>query len=103
GELAARFPEDAAAIISKFRRGSFKMHVYHDHLEELEQTLDNSSNRISFAVIIAALLIASSLLVPQTGDILGIVSLETLGIIGYLTAAVMGVWLLASIIRHRRF
>ena len=28
---------------------------------------------------------------------------ETLGIIGYLTAAVMGVWLLASIIRHRRF
>ena len=79
------------------------MHVYHDHLEELEQTLDNSSNRISFAVIIAALLIASSLLVPQTGDILGIVSLETLGIIGYLTAAVMGVWLLASIIRHRRF
>jgi len=103
GELAVRFPEDAAAIISKFRRGSFKMHVYHDHLEELEQTLDNSSNRISFAVIIAALLIASSLLVPQTGDILGVISLQTLGIIGYLTAAVMGVWLLASIIRHRRF
>ncbi|MEN8128497.1 MAG: AarF/ABC1/UbiB kinase family protein [Planctomycetota bacterium] len=103
GELAARFPEDAAAIISKFRSGSFKMHIYHDHLEELEQTLDNSSNRISFAVIIAALLIASSLLVPQTGDILGIVSLQTLGIIGYLTAAAMGVWLLASIIRSRRF
>ncbi len=103
GELAARFPEDAAAIIGKFRRGNFKMHVYHDHLEELEQTLDNSSNRISFAVIIAALLIASSLLVPQTGEILGIVSLQTLGIVGYLTAAVMGVWLLASIIRHRRF
>ncbi|OQY04580.1 MAG: hypothetical protein B6I25_06745 [Planctomycetales bacterium 4572_13] len=103
GELAARFPEDAAAIIGKFRRGNFKMHIYHDHLEELEQTLDNSSNRISFAVIIAALLIASSLLVPQAGDILGIVSLQTLGIAGYLTAAVMGVWLLASIIRHRRF
>ncbi|MHC4291569.1 MAG: ABC1 kinase family protein [Planctomycetota bacterium] len=103
GELAARFPEDAAAIISKFRRGNFKIHVYHDHLEELEQTLDNTSNRISFAVIIAALLIASSLLVPQEGDILGVVSLETLGIIGYLAAAIMGIWLLASIIRHRRF
>lgn len=103
GELATRFPEDAAAIINKFRRGNFKMHVYHDHLEELEQTLDNSSNRISFAVIIAALLIASSLLVPQEGDVLGVISFETLGIIGYLTAAAMGVWLLASIIRHRRF
>ncbi|MHC4836290.1 MAG: ABC1 kinase family protein, partial [Planctomycetota bacterium] len=78
-------------------------HVYHDHLEELEQTLDNSSNRISFAVIIAALLIASSLLVSQEGDILGVVSLQTLGIIGYLAAAIMGIWLLVSIIRHRRF
>jgi ubiquinone biosynthesis protein len=77
--------------------------VYHDHLEELEQTLDNSSNRISFAVIIAALLIASSLLVSQEGDILGVVSLQTLGIIGYLAAAIMGIWLLVSIIRHRRF
>jgi ubiquinone biosynthesis protein len=103
GELAARFPEDAAAIIGKFRRGNFKIHVYHDHLEELEQTLDNSSNRISFAVIIAALLIASSLLVPQTGEVLGIISFQTLGILGYLTAAIMGGWLLISIIRHRRF
>ena len=103
GELASRFPEDAAAIIGKFRRGNFKIHVYHDHLEELEQTLDNSFNRMSFAVIIAALLIASSLLVPQQGDVLGLVSFQTLGIIGYLAAAVMGIWLLVSIIRSRRF
>jgi len=103
GELASRFPEDAAAIIGKFRRGNFKIHVYHDHLEELEQTLDNSFNRMSFAVIIAALLIASSLLVPQQGDVLGLVSFQTLGIIGYLAAAIMGIWLLVSIIRHRRF
>ncbi|MDH4202264.1 MAG: AarF/UbiB family protein [Phycisphaerae bacterium] len=103
GELASRFPEDAAAIIGKFRRGNFKIHVYHDHLEELEQTLDNSFNRMSFAVIIAALLIASSLLVPQTGDVLGLVSFQTLGIIGYLAAAIMGIWLLVSIIRSRRF
>ncbi|HOL32781.1 MAG TPA: AarF/UbiB family protein [Anaerohalosphaeraceae bacterium] len=102
-ELASRLPEDAAAIISKFRRGKFKIHVYHDHLEEMEQTLDNSSNRISFAVIIAALLIASSMLVPQSGGVLGIVTFQTLGILGYLTAMVMGLWLLFSIIRHRRF
>lgn len=53
-DLAARLPEDAAAIITKFRRGRFKIHIHHEHLEELEQTLDNSSNRIAFAVIIAA-------------------------------------------------
>jgi ubiquinone biosynthesis protein len=103
GELAARFPDDAAAIISKFRRGRFKIHVHHEHLEELEQTLDNSSNRIAFSVIIAALLIGSSMLVPQEGSVLNLVSYQTLGIIGYLAAAVLGGWLLFSIIRHRRF
>lgn len=103
GELAARFPEDAAAIISKFRRGKFSIHVQHEHLEELEQTLDNSSNRIAFAVIMAALLIGSSLLVPQQGNVLGLVTFQTLGILGYLAAAVLGIWLVISILRSKKY
>jgi ubiquinone biosynthesis protein len=103
GELAGRLPEDAAAIISKFRRGQFKVHIHHEHLEELEQTLDNSSNRISFAVIIAALLVGSSLLVGQNGTVLGLISLQALGILGYLVAAVIGGWILVSILRSRKY
>ncbi len=96
-------PEDAAAIIGKFRRGNFKIHIHHDHLEELEDTLDNSSNRISFAVIIAALLIGSSLLVPQDGTVLGLFSLQAFGIAGYLIAMIMGLWLAISIIRSKKY
>lgn len=103
GELAGRLPEDAAAIISKFRRGNFKMHIHHDHLEELEDTLDNSSNRISFAVIIAALLIGSSTLIAQQGSVFGLISLQAFGVLGYLTAMAMGLWLLFSIIRSRKY
>jgi ubiquinone biosynthesis protein len=103
GELASRLPEDVSAIISKFRRGQFKMHIHHDHLEELEQTLDNSSNRISFAVIIAALLIGSSMLISQKGTVLGLISLQAFGILGYVVAMSMGFWLLVSIIRSRKF
>lgn len=103
GELAGRFPEDAAAILNKVRRGQFRIHIHHEHLEELERTVDNSSNRMSFAIIIAALLIGSSLLVAQEGTVLGLISLEALGIGGYLTAAGIGLWLLVSILRSRRF
>jgi ubiquinone biosynthesis protein len=103
GELASRLPDDAQAILGKFRRGRFKVHIHHEHLEELEDTLDISSNRISFSVIIAALLIASSMLVPQEGTVLGFVRYQTLGIAGYLAAAIMGIWLLVSIIRYRKF
>lgn len=92
GDLAARIPNDLNAIIAKIRQGKFQVHVHHEHLEALTKTLDRSSNRISFALIIAALLIGSSLLVAQE-------NLQQIGMFGYFIAAVFGFWLLISIIR----
>jgi len=92
GDLASRLPDDVNVILSKFRQGKFQVRVQHEHLETLTKTLDKSSNRISFALIIAALLIGSSMLVAQE-------NFQEMGIIGYIFAAVFGVWLLVSIIR----
>ncbi len=102
-QFAGRFPEDARAIIRKVRKGDFQLRVHHEHLEALVSTLDKSSNRISFAVIIAALLVASSMLTPQEGLVLGFIPLQIMGVVGYCVAAVMGVWLLISILRGRHF
>jgi ubiquinone biosynthesis protein len=102
-DLATRLPDDVNAILSKFRQGNFQLKVHHEHLENLTKTFDKSSNRISFALIIAALLIGSSLLVPQQGNVLGLVTLQTLGIFGYIAAAIIGLWLLVSIIRSRHY
>lgn len=101
GDMVANFPEDINAILNKFRQGKAQLRVHHEHLETLNTTLDKSSNRLSFAVIIAALLIGSSLLVPQEGTALGIIHLQTLGAIGYVLAAILGVWLIISILRSK--
>ena len=58
-------------------------------------------NRVSFALIIAALLVASSLLVAQEGMVLGLLSFQTMGVVGYVIAAIIGIWLVISIIRSR--
>jgi ubiquinone biosynthesis protein len=100
-EVAGRLPEDINAILGKFRRGGLQLHVHHEHLENLIRVLDKSSNRISFALIIAALLVGSSMLVSQQGLVLSFVRLQTLGVLGYVAAAAMGGWLLVSIIRSR--
>jgi len=102
GDLAARLPEDVNVILSKVRQGKFRVHVHHEHLENLTKTLDKSSNRISFSLIIAALLVASSLLAPQEGTVLGLFRLQSMGILGYIIAAIIGAWLLVSIIRSGR-
>ncbi len=102
GEFFAGLPEDVNALVAKFREGKFQLRIHHEHLENLAHTLDKSSNRISFALIAAALLVGSSLLVGQDGMLLGILRLETLGVLGYVAAAVLGLWLVAGIVRSRR-
>ena len=101
-ELARRLPADLRAIAAKARRGEIQVHVRHEHLENLVRTLDKSSDRVSFAMIIAGLLVASSMLVSQQGHVLGFISMQTLGVIGYMVAAVLGLWVLWSIVRSRK-
>jgi ubiquinone biosynthesis protein len=102
GDLASRLPDDVDALLRKFRQGKFQVRVHHEHLDNLTHTVDKSSNRISFSLIIAALLVASSMLVAQEGTVLGLFSLQSMGIFGYVIAAIIGVWLLVSIIRSGR-
>jgi ubiquinone biosynthesis protein len=100
-EMVSSLPQDLNSIISKFKSGRFQMRVQHEHLEHLSNTIDKSSNRISFALITAAILIASSMLVSQQGTVLNLISLQSLGVIGYTVAVVIGMWLLLSIARSR--
>lgn len=100
-ETALALPEDIRSIVNKAKRGQLQMRIHHEHLENLVKTLDKSSDRISFALIIAALLIASSMLVSQEGMVLGLFTYQTLGVVGYIAAAVIGVWLIISILRSR--
>jgi ubiquinone biosynthesis protein len=92
-DLIGRLPDDLNVILSKLRQGNIRVHVQHEHLEALIKTLDRSSNRISFSLIIAGLVVASSLLVPQSGW------LQSVGMAGYGIAAILGIWLIISILR----
>ena len=101
GDLASRLPDDINVVLTKFRQGKFQVRVHHEHLENLIKTLDKSSNRVSFALIISALLVASSLLVAQEGEVLGLIRYQSMGVFGYIIAAIIGIWLVISIMRSR--
>ena len=101
GALANRMPDDMHSILNKLRSGKFQLRIHHEHLNELSDTVNKSSSRVSFALIIAALLVSSSMLVPQEGTLLRLISYQHLGMIGYLGAAVLGVGMVISMIRGR--
>ncbi len=100
-EFFQQFPKDMLEITRLIRQR--KLYFKHEiqNLDTILATHDQISNRISFSIIIAALLIGSALIViSKTPPLFYGISL--IGIIGFLAAAVMGIWLLIAILKKGR-
>lgn len=91
-------PQTFHTIMKYFKKGYINVAFEHKGLKNLTSTIDKSSNRISFALIISALLVSSSLImVSGKGPLL--MGLPAFGIGGFLISAILGIWLIVGIIR----
>jgi ubiquinone biosynthesis protein len=100
-QFMQRFPKDMLEISRLIRQRKLSIKMEHQGLESILATHDQISNRISFSIIIAALIIGSALIVmSKTPPFFFGISL--IGIIGFLAAAVMGLWLIVAIIKKGR-
>ena len=97
-EFLSTFPQDLSQIVNKVKSGELKAQFEHKGLEPFMLELDRSSNRLSFSMIIAALIVGSSL-VMQVGKGPQFLGFPLIGIVGYLIAAVLGLWLAVAILR----
>ncbi len=99
--LAKNLPHDIKEFLNRLNRNQFKIDLEHRGLEKLVTDLDRSSNRISFAVIIGSLIVGSSL-VMQINKGPFIFGFPLLGLLGYLIAGLLGLWLAVGILRSGR-
>jgi ubiquinone biosynthesis protein len=98
-DLLRDLPEEIRSIVSQLRQGRMRLEFEHRGLAELRIALDQVSNRISFAIVLASLVIGSSLII-LSGIPPKWYGIPVIGLIGFLLAGVMGFWLLLSILRH---
>ena len=97
-DLLKKLPEDVQSIFYKFRNDKFTMTFKHQGLEEFGRRIDCSSNRLSFAIIISALIIASSIIMYlNKGNLLW--DYPVIGIAGFAATSILGIWLLIGIMR----
>ena len=100
-EILQQLPRDFREISKFIRQRQIPVVIEHKGFEDMLQTHDQVSNRLSFSIIIAALIIGSALIViSKTPPFFYGISL--IGIIGFLAAAIMGVWLLIAILKKGR-
>ncbi|MBU4492352.1 MAG: AarF/ABC1/UbiB kinase family protein [Euryarchaeota archaeon] len=96
------FPRRVNHILTKAEKGTLRLELGHQGLENFIEELDIMSNRLSFSMIIAALIVGSSLNI-QTGMSPRIFGVPLLGIFGFLLAGFLGIGLLISILRSGKW
>lgn len=98
GLLLKDLPRTLRELSRKALRGELRVHLEHESMERLITELDRSSNRISFAMIIAGITVGASLIFharlgPTWYD------MPILGLTGFVVAGIMGLGLVIAIIR----
>ncbi len=92
GELVRALPRRLNRILEKVDANGLEVTFTHRGLQKLRHELVHTSNRISFSIIIAALIVSSSSMVANP-------ALSTFGTAGFFIAAVLGFWMVLSILR----
>ncbi|MEK7291675.1 MAG: AarF/ABC1/UbiB kinase family protein [Planctomycetota bacterium] len=94
-------PKDAYEIIKKIKTGTLKIEFEHQGLSKFIAEMDKSSNRISFSLVISALIIGSSLIIMANKGPL-IYGFPVIGILGFVFAGILGLGLAVGILRSGR-
>ena len=97
-----KFPQLLGDIVEKLEEGRLKIGFQHTNLAEFRSTLERTSNRLTLGIIIAAMIIGSSMIIT-TGIQPHLFGYPAFGLLGYLISGVLGMWLVFDILRSRRY
>lgn len=99
--LARNIPRDLKEIINRINRNKFKIDLEHRGLDKFTADFDRSINRLSTSMILAAMIIGSSIIM-QTDKGPKLMGFPVLAFMGYTVAGIVGLWLIYAIIRSGR-
>ncbi len=99
--ILSALPADLEEILAKVKKGKMVVSLHHEGLAHLTLEMDRSSNRLTFGLIIAALIVGSSFVLQLDKGPM-IFGFSALGLAGYLIAGLLGLWLVLAIVRSGR-
>ena len=99
--LIEQGPHDLSRLLQRLRRGQLRIGLDVAHVQRVGDQLSEAANRLAMALVIAALIIGSSIVmtVPGGPTLLG---LPAFGFLGFCGAVIGGVWLVRAIVRSHR-
>ena len=101
-ELVGDLPRELRRLLRTARRGRLHMQVEVTSLKAFGEQVDRAANRLTMGVITAALVVGSSIVMNSAGGGVSSRWLLALGVLGFVGAGLIGLWILISIWRSGR-
>ncbi|KPK65509.1 MAG: hypothetical protein AMK73_02805 [Planctomycetes bacterium SM23_32] len=104
GALVSDGPREVRRFLQKLQRGLFEFTIRHEGFEKGLTELDQTGNRLSVSIILAAIIIASATLLSAEIGAVNLLGWDVslLGLAGLLFGLILGIWLVVGIMRSRR-
>ncbi|MDO8372850.1 MAG: AarF/UbiB family protein [Polaromonas sp.] len=99
--VAEQLPHDVSRLLRNARRGHLSVGIELAHLKRVGDQVDRAANRLAMALIIAALIIGSSIVMTVKGGPT-LMGLPVFGFLGFTGAMLGGLWLVRAIWRSSR-
>ncbi|WP_309684208.1 AarF/UbiB family protein [Polaromonas sp.] len=99
--IAEQLPHDLSRLLRNARRGHVSVAIELAHLKRVGDQIDRAANRLAMALVIAALIIGSSIVMNVQGGPT-LFGLPAFGFLGFCGAGAGGLWLLRAIWRSSR-
>jgi ubiquinone biosynthesis protein len=97
----ARLPQDLSNLLRRARHGKVQVGIEIADLRRTGNQIDRAASRLALALVIAALIIGSSIVMTVEGGP-SLFGLPAFGLLGFVGAVVGGLMLLRSVWRGRR-
>lgn len=98
--ILKNLPKEFRNIIRKAEAGQFQIVFQHRGLERAVNELDRASNRLAISIYVAALFVASSLIIKT--NFASINGISVPGILGYILGGLLSLWLAWGVLRSGR-
>jgi ubiquinone biosynthesis protein len=99
--VAEQLPHDVSRLLRNAQRGRMHVGIELAHLKRVGDQIDRAANRLTMALVIAALIIGSSIVMTVKGGPT-LFGLPAFGFIGFASAFVGGLWLVRAIWRSSK-
>jgi ubiquinone biosynthesis protein len=102
GSIARDLPYQAHDVLEQLRAGTFQVRIENPGIDQLDEHLDQASNRLAVALVVAAGLLGSAMVGVFAQEGPHVIGVHLVALVGFLLSGAFGFWLVWGILRHHR-